>query len=463
MAKVISGGQQGEPSEKAGRGRGGGGWFRGKVKFAVIGVAILCAAGIFAGKNDDMHTLGADGPSEATSVMQDVTVGTMPDSMPADDAGTVPVDSNAVEITDVRLDVDDRGRPIVLMSVTWTNNDDRGRSFQSTVTCDVSQAGETLSSASSHSEGMSDRVEPGETIVATCGYRLVDTSAPIDVKLAIPSDENDSGISQSFEPQSLEGYISVGDSNIGSSYLSIDGAAITMDPSGKPQISVTAAWTNNDLDPSAFTFAVSDIAKQGDVKLTSNHDDAAREDVPFAKTCSIVLSYELDNYDAPVHCEFSKHGEDVDDGVVTCDFVLADLDGFGEIIQPLIEAEAQARLEEEQRAAQAEAERIEREQREAAEKAEADRIAAEKAAKAEADRIAAEKAAQSSAGQANTGNDIRPAATTTYILNTSTMVVHKPGCRHVGSIKPENYKESASSLDDIKAAGYKGCGHCHTK
>lgn len=368
MAKVISGGQQGEPSEKAGRGRGGGGWFRGKVKFAVIGVAILCAVGIFAGKNDDMNTLVADESSEAASVMQDVTVGTTPDSMPADDVGTVPVDSNAVEITDVRLDVDDRDRPIVLMSVTWTNNDDRGRYFQSTVTCDVSQAGETLSSASSHSEGISDRVEPGETIVATCGYRLVDTSVPIDVKLAIPSDENDSGISQSFELQSLEGYISVGDSNIGSSHLSIDGAAITTDPSGKPQISVTAAWTNNDLDPSAFTFVVSDIAKQGDVKLTANHDDAAREDVPFAKTCSIVLSYKLDNYDAPVHCEFSKHGADVDDGVVTCDFVLADLDGFGEIIQPLIEAEAQARLEEEQRAAQAEAERIEREQREAAER-----------------------------------------------------------------------------------------------
>ncbi len=48
----------------------------------------------------------------------------------------------------------------------------------------------------------------------------------------------------------------------------------------------------------------------------------------------------------------------------------------------------------------------------------------------------------------------------TYVLNTSTMKVHKSTCRDVDKISYENYAE----CDDLQWAfdnGYEPCGHCH--
>lgn len=46
--------------------------------------------------------------------------------------------------------------------------------------------------------------------------------------------------------------------------------------------------------------------------------------------------------------------------------------------------------------------------------------------------------------------------TQTYVLNTSTKKYHKPSCRDVKKIKPENYQTSSTI-----PSGYTPCGHCH--
>jgi cytoskeletal protein RodZ len=48
---------------------------------------------------------------------------------------------------------------------------------------------------------------------------------------------------------------------------------------------------------------------------------------------------------------------------------------------------------------------------------------------------------------------------TRYILNTNTGVFHNPNCRHVKTIKPENYYESTESRDVI-VKNYRPCGTC---
>lgn len=50
--------------------------------------------------------------------------------------------------------------------------------------------------------------------------------------------------------------------------------------------------------------------------------------------------------------------------------------------------------------------------------------------------------------------------TTEYVLNTSTMKVHKPGCRAIPTISEEHYA-TTNDLADAKSKGYKACGICH--
>lgn len=57
-----------------------------------------------------------------------------------------------------------------------------------------------------------------------------------------------------------------------------------------------------------------------------------------------------------------------------------------------------------------------------------------------------------------------PPATTpkavTYVLNTSTLKVHKPSCRDVDKIAAENY-DTTTDLQNVINKGYTACGHCH--
>lgn len=49
----------------------------------------------------------------------------------------------------------------------------------------------------------------------------------------------------------------------------------------------------------------------------------------------------------------------------------------------------------------------------------------------------------------------------TYVLNTSTMRFHNPGCSSVKDIKDYNKETFTGSRDDLIAQGYKSCGRCH--
>lgn len=48
----------------------------------------------------------------------------------------------------------------------------------------------------------------------------------------------------------------------------------------------------------------------------------------------------------------------------------------------------------------------------------------------------------------------------TYVLNTSSMKIHHPGCSSVPKIAPQNYATSSESIGDLQAKGYSTCGRC---
>jgi len=52
-------------------------------------------------------------------------------------------------------------------------------------------------------------------------------------------------------------------------------------------------------------------------------------------------------------------------------------------------------------------------------------------------------------------------STMTYILNTSTMKFHYPGCRDTKRISANNYREESTTREDLINRGYSPCGHCN--
>lgn len=52
-------------------------------------------------------------------------------------------------------------------------------------------------------------------------------------------------------------------------------------------------------------------------------------------------------------------------------------------------------------------------------------------------------------------------AETSYVLNTSTMKFHSPGCRDVGKINAGNRQDYTGTRDSVIAMGYSPCGHCN--
>lgn len=48
-----------------------------------------------------------------------------------------------------------------------------------------------------------------------------------------------------------------------------------------------------------------------------------------------------------------------------------------------------------------------------------------------------------------------------YVVNTSTGKFHRPSCRDVDKISPENRWDYTGSRDDLTSQGYSTCGHCN--
>ena len=57
-------------------------------------------------------------------------------------------------------------------------------------------------------------------------------------------------------------------------------------------------------------------------------------------------------------------------------------------------------------------------------------------------------------------NESQQQTSESYVLNTSTMKIHKPSCSAAKKIAPENYSTSDSSISELEAQGYSRCGIC---
>ena len=66
-----------------------------------------------------------------------------------------------------------------------------------------------------------------------------------------------------------------------------------------------------------------------------------------------------------------------------------------------------------------------------------------------------------SGNASNTIDENNNSTETRYILNTNTMKFHYPTCYSISMMSDNNKQESTKSRDELIAAGYSPCGHCH--
>lgn len=57
-------------------------------------------------------------------------------------------------------------------------------------------------------------------------------------------------------------------------------------------------------------------------------------------------------------------------------------------------------------------------------------------------------------------NEQQQETSDSYVLNVSTMIFHRPSCRDVPKIAPQNYSTSSQSRSSLIESGYRPCGHC---
>ncbi len=88
----------------------------------------------------------------------------------------------------------------------------------------------------------------------------------------------------------------------------------------------------------------------------------------------------------------------------------------------------------------------------------------ESASTQSADNSSTQSSSGGNGGNANNfnlyNNPEQQQTTETWVLNTSSMKIHHPGCSSVASIKPENYAVSSQTLQELMSMGYTTCGRC---
>lgn len=427
-----------EPKKKSGKKPPG--W----LKWVVVAVLALAVIGGVSGGKDDEP---APEPVVATgSVLTDMPqeiedesrgVPESQDAVPDPDetqAQTVEpvcnVGDNWLEIRDVSLGTEDDA-PAVSVTLLWVNYQDRTAKFNSSITVSVTQGGHDLSGV-----GDTTEAEPGEISEIVLSYKLRDYASPVTVELSKWLGDADDGIvSESFNLQDLDGYVDdVPAANVDGGYVSVTGASVSTDSSGKPAVLVNIEWTNTGMAKKTFEWSVGVKAVQDGSALSEYRDARSGHDtsVAFGDLVDVVLAYRMSDYDAPIELSAGD--------VTLAEFVPAELDGYADVIVPIKDAEEAARKAEEDRKAEEERKKAEEERK-----------------KAEASKpVQTTKPAQST--NPSSGNT-SSSAITDFVLNTSSMKFHRTNCSYLPT---DNRLDShGKTAEQLISEGYSPCKRCN--
>lgn len=179
----------------------------------------------------------------------------------------------SVSLVDTSFTVNYENAPVILATYSFTNNSGEEKMFSLAVDDAAYQNGIELNSAyiTDVTEGGSTNIQDGTTIEVTCGYLLLDTENPIEIKV---TELFGNGV---YVDETIEiDADTIGEMTAPDFTIEYVGYSIIEDYQGNPSIMFEFNATNNSSDASSFMANALPHAYQNGVELENaiSMDDA---------------------------------------------------------------------------------------------------------------------------------------------------------------------------------------------
>ena len=238
-----------------------------------------------------------------------------------------------VEIGEYTLEKDYNGNPAIVISYTYTNNDDEAASAMFAISERAFQNGISLESAYFANDSIVDSsasmkdVQPGGSLEIKKGYLLTSSTAPVEFEVTESISFDDDMLGKTFiinengkteYPSAPEGSTS---GELGDYTVSIISCEIGDDYDGGDVFIVHYGFTNNSKKEASFSLAISAQVFQNSVELErayfADSNDSSSLFIKPGVGIEIVEAYELPDLSSPVDIELSELFSFSDDKIST--------------------------------------------------------------------------------------------------------------------------------------------------
>lgn len=230
-----------------------------------------------------------------------------------------------ISIESVRAAEDIYGKPVIIVSYLFTNNDDDAKSFSLAFDDEVYQNGIGLNTCYSvddsydySNDNQYKDVKQGASITVEAAYELNDVTTAIDVEVQRNTFWSDKTVSKTFEISGLfddmeQNMIESG--KLGNFEVTIVSARIAESLFGDPIVIVKYAFTNNGDDSAAFSYSLSTDVFQDGIGLdkcyfvsdSANYSsDAQHQEIKPGVTIDVEVAYTLNDTSTSIDVQVSE-------------------------------------------------------------------------------------------------------------------------------------------------------------
>lgn len=302
-------------------------------KIFLVAIACIVAITALAGCLSEDSEAGGNQPNEAQNQSSDEAAGggedapanqpltaQRPDAAPLESSGNL--GRYHVDIGDYTLEKDYNGRQAIVVSYTFTNNDDEAQSATFAVSEKAFQNGVSLEPAIFADDSIVDSsanmrdVQPGASLEIKQGYLLSSPTAPVEFEVTEAISFNDDMLGKTFEidPSGKTEYpsapVGATNGNLGNYEVSVVSCEIGDNYDDTDVLIVHYGFTNNGKKEASFSLEISAKVFQNGVELERAYfADINESGTLFVKPgagIEVVEAYELPDTSSAVNIELSE-------------------------------------------------------------------------------------------------------------------------------------------------------------
>ncbi len=236
-----------------------------------------------------------------------------------------------IEIISCRIEEDYRGRPIVIVKYSFTNNSNNSKSFAYTFKDSIYQNGVELNRCYAVADGVeylsdnySKEIKEGTTLEVERAYNLNDSTTDLEVEIKELISFNDKVIRKTFKIETEKNENNTSNqpdeegeknNNLGQYMIEILSYRIEEDYEGKPIVIVKYSFTNNSENSANFDFTFEDNVYQNGIGLNNCYfvaddveylSDNSSKDIKKGATLEVEKAYVLNDTNTDIEIEISE-------------------------------------------------------------------------------------------------------------------------------------------------------------